>query len=257
MIVDYTGTDYIVMPESGGEKHDPAEFMTHRGLDYSLPDSQRMSQPVYFCKDVWPVADLIEHATPRARQALGAAAARIAASRAEDCQRNFDVPAGLELWPFQKASLDYMLSRQTGLIADEPGLGKTPMAIAYANEIQARNILVIVPASVRLQWERRIKQWTTMRDPYVIYPVTAAKKGIHPSAEWTVISFSLAANKSLLAALNRRRFDLLIIDESHYLKSPSARRTRMIYGGANGKVTIMDGGERRDFLPLARLCGGR
>ena len=36
------------------------------------------------------------------------------------------------------------------------------MAIAYANEGGAERILVICPANIRVQWARKIAEWTTM-----------------------------------------------------------------------------------------------
>lgn len=211
MIVDYTGKDFLLKVTPADEM-DMQTLMVERGLDYSRPDSVG-GMSVFYSKEPWGLADLWEHATPQAKAELMPIGSRISLSRAEDSQRNFKVPYDKELWPFQKASLEYCLSRTQSLIADSPGLGKTPQAIVYANEIDARRVLVICPAALRLQWARRIREWSTMDGKFVVYPVVNAKNGIHPAAEWTIISYALARNPNLVAALGRLNYDLCIIDE--------------------------------------------
>ena len=207
--------------------------MVERGLDFSRPDSTP-AKAVLYCKEPWPVADLIQHATPKAAAMLKPIADRIALSSAPDSGSHFRMPPDCELWGFQRASLDYCLSRNQSLIAGAPGLGKTPMAIVYANEISAKKVLVICPAAIRHQWARRIKQWSTMPWPYLTYVVTNSKNGIHPHAEWTVISYALARNPALVAAFAKMFFDLIIVDESHYLKETDSSQTKAIFGMADG-----------------------
>jgi len=230
--VDYTGKDYV-LTLGRGEEVDMRSLMVERGLDFSKTDS-RPGHAVFYSSDPWPVADMAHIATPAAQKELAPIFARIKASSADSSGAHFKMPPGKELWGFQKASLEYVLQRNQGLIADAPGLGKTPQAIVYANEIGAKRVLVICPAAIRHQWARRIKEWSTMAWPFVIYPVTSARNGIHPTAEWTVISYALARNPALVAAIAAQRFDLCIIDESHYLKDGEASQTKAIYGMADG-----------------------
>ncbi len=230
---------------------DAHEVMTERGMDFSRPDSTP-ERAMFYSPDPWPVADLIAHATPKASELLRPISDRIALSQAPDSGRHFKMPADRELWGFQKASLDYTLERNQGLIADAPGLGKTPMAIVYANEIAAKRVLVICPAAIRRQWMTKIKEWSTMPWPFLIYPVFNSKNGIHPHAEWTVMSFALARNPALVAAIGQSRYDLLIIDESHYLKDNEASQTKAVYGGADGTYHWKRG---QDPLPsIASRC---
>lgn len=233
MQLDFTGKDYVLTVNPFTDNVTPADLMLERGLDYSTTDS-RHGNAVLFTKEAWAVADMLDVATPRAAAALGPMASRIAASRAKDSQANFKMPMDKELWPFQRASLEYVLSRNQSLIADEPGLGKTPQAIVYANEIGAKRVLVICPAAIRHQWARKIREWSTMKWPFIIYPVVNSKNGVHPTAEWTVMSFALARNPALVAAVAQSNYDLLIIDESHYLKDPETNQTRAVFGNAEG-----------------------
>jgi SWI/SNF-related matrix-associated actin-dependent regulator 1 of chromatin subfamily A len=238
MILDYTGKDYILKVGKG--EADPRDLMKLRGLDFSNPASTP-SEAVLYTSQPWGVADLIDCATPAARLQLQPLANRITASRADNSGSHFKMPADCELWGFQKGSLDYLLSGTgQGLIADEPGLGKTPQAIVYANEIAAKRVLVICPAAIRMQWSRKIREWSVMPDPYLVYPVFAAKKGVHPTAQWTILSFALARNPGIIAALSKLRFDLLIIDESHALKDIGSQQTRAVFGQSDGMYHIKD-----------------
>lgn len=132
--------------------------------------------------------------------------------------------------PYQKAGIEYALGRDHCIIGDEPGLGKTIQAIGLANVMDARKILVICPASIRLNWRREIHDWSTI-DSVKTYPVLKGLDGIAPHKNYTIISYDLLRNKSIHAALRGVAWDLGIFDEGHYLKTPDAQRTRAIFGG--------------------------
>jgi SNF2 family DNA or RNA helicase len=211
--------------------------MEEYGLELSVPASTARNA-ILFTPQPYAAASFAEYATPGARAELGWIIDEIAKSRAPTSTSHYDVPDGMDLWDFQKADLDYMLPRERVLDADEPGLGKTPTAIVYANETQAQRILVICPASIRFQWLRKIAEWSTMGRSYKVpntlaYAVTNGRGGVHPDAAWTVVSYELARTPGILAALRQTRYDLLILDEAHYLKSPGARRTRAVFGGGH------------------------
>lgn len=234
MIVDYTPAGDYLLKVTAADQMDMQALMVERGLDYSRPDSVGGTS-VFYTEEPWGLADLWEHGTEAAKRELAPIGQRIALSQAPTSGCHFKVPYGKELFDFQKASLEYALSRNTSLIADQPGLGKTPMAITYANEIGAKRVLVICPAALRHQWARRIREWSTIEGKYIVYPVLNARNGIHPAAEWTVISYALARNPALVAAISKLNYDLCVIDESHYLKDGEAGQTKAIYGQADGK----------------------
>ena len=172
-----------------------------------------------------------KYGTERAREVLAPILKQMELSKATVGTGHYPVPYGKELWDFQVADLDYMRGRVNTLIGDQPGLGKTPIAIAFANEIQAKRILCIVPASIRVQWAERINQWTTLPWPYTIHTITDGKQGVNPHAQWTIVSYDLARTPAIGSALAAGRYDLLILDEAHYLKGVDRARTQAIFGG--------------------------
>lgn len=65
---------------------------------------------------------------------------------------------GLELFRFQRDGALEILSQGKGLLADEPGLGKTRTALAVAASLFASRIAITCPASVLAHWESETKQ---------------------------------------------------------------------------------------------------
>lgn len=218
----------------------PDALIRDYGMSYS-DSASTAGEAVLFTPQPYAAATFAEFATPAALAKLDWIVREVAASRAPTSATVYPVPArlrdqGTDLWGYQRADLDYMLSRERVLDGDEPGLGKTPTAIVFANAIEAQRVLVICPANIRFQWVRVIKEWSTMGETYsapdkMICPVTTGKGGVHPKAAWTVVSYELARTAGILNALRQSRYDLLILDECHYLKSSEARRTRAVFGG--------------------------
>lgn len=245
VILDFvakTGAYIIRVPRSKGA--DIQTLMMEHGLDLSVPASTA-DTAVLFTHEPYAAASFAEYATPAARENMAHILAEIEASRKIESGAHIKCPPDQELWNFQKSDLEYALRRRNTLVGDQPGLGKTPIAICFANEISAKRVLVICPANIRLQWVARIRQWTTMRWPYTVHAILNSRHGVHPTAQWTVVSYDLARTEAVGRALARGTYDLLVLDEAHYLKTIDSRRTRAVFGG----------GENRTFDALAGRCG--
>lgn len=222
-------------------------LMRDHGMDMSLPGSTKQ-EALLFTREPYCAATFALDATPAAQAQLVGINAQIEASWKQESDAHIKCPADQELWGFQKADIEYASQRTNTLVGDQPGLGKTPIAICFANEISAKRVLVVCPASIRLQWARRIREWTTMRWPYSIHIIKNARNGVHPTAQWTVISYEMARQPAIGKALARGTYDLLILDEAHYVKTPTSRRTQAIFGA-------YDGSEKQGFEALAQRCG--
>lgn len=240
--VETTKNFILKMPRSDQSRIN--ETMQIHGLDFSIPATTRETA-VLFTPQPYAAVPFIEHATLSAAMELGVIAERVERSWKQDrIGRHLAMPEGMELWPFQEAGVDYALSVPHALIGDQPGLGKTVQALVVANEIQAQRVLVICPANIRGQWCDMIRKWSTMQGRFSIYPIYSAKAGVHPRAQWTVISYDLARNPNIYAALLNGRYDLLILDEAHFLKTSGAGRTRAIFGGG-----------QHNLAGLSSVCG--
>src|SRR6478609_4455245 len=154
----YRNRENFIVEVPARLKDSIAGMMAYRGLQFSMSASNR-ERAVLFSPNPYAVCDL-----PGADEVpeLRAYVKRIKASRALVGKGTTRLPPGKELWDYQKATLDYLLFRGGGINGDQPGLGKTPTSIAFCNEVEAVRVLVIVPASIRIQWGEKIKEWSTI-----------------------------------------------------------------------------------------------
>lgn len=152
------------------------------------------------------------------------AAATVALSYAEDAELD-GLELGGELHPFQRAGVRYALERRRTFIADEQGLGKTVQALAALESDDAFPALVVCPASMKLTWERESLHWLPNRSVAVLEGRReSAWAGGARDADIIVLNYDiLEAHSARLGALGLRA---LVLDESHYVKNPRARRTK-------------------------------
>lgn len=233
MIVQAGNNGTFVLRVPHIRKEEVAELMAYRGLTFSTTGSSR-EEAVLFSTNPYSLCDL----APNVPELAGYHAA-IAASRALDGVGTRRLPPGKELWSYQKADLDYLLPRGGGILGDQPGLGKTPTAIAFCNELESFRNLVIVPASLRLQWAAKIREWSTIPNVRVSTMLNV-KDGIHPTAHYQIISYNAATNPAIIRALLKYQWKVLICDEAHAMKNADAIRTRAILGNAKKEFVRKD-----------------
>lgn len=117
---------------------------------------------------------LRDYADTDALAALDGQAKADQASRATDADVDIPTPNGCAFLPYQKAGIAWMLSRFADgqsrvILGDEMGLGKTPSLIGVINAIpECKTNLVIVPASLRVNWKREAEKWLTRPTTVVI-----------------------------------------------------------------------------------------
>jgi len=128
----------------------------------------------------------------------------------------------LKLSPYQIEGVEFLTSKLYALLADDMGLGKTPQTIVAAQDVGASAILVICPAVARVNWRREFKVWSNYKE------FTVCEKYSDGPSMLSIVSYDFATeNYEVLA---RFAWDLVICDESHFIKEPTAKRTQAIYG---------------------------
>jgi SWI/SNF-related matrix-associated actin-dependent regulator 1 of chromatin subfamily A len=134
--------------------------------------------------------------------------------------------------PHQKVAIEKLLANDKFILADDMGLGKTTSAIIASLESGAKKILIICPASLKINWQREIenysnrktlivegRKWGSTFDYYIInYDIV---KNYH-STETPEIGQE--NNNSII----NEKFDLAIVDEAHYISNTTAQRTKLI-----------------------------
>ena len=155
-----------------------------------------------------------------AGQELMAAVAESKASAPKAGGVEVPCPEGMSFFPYQVAGIQHAISRDEGcLIADEQGLGKCAETVGYVNASpMVSSVLIVCPASVRINWQREWQMWTTRS-----MSVGQFDKDLSDLFDVTIINFDIL--DKLLALFPHAHWDLLVVDEVHYAKNPKAKRT--------------------------------
>ena len=149
--------------------------------------------------------------------------------------RAHDAPAvegeerlGGELRPFQRAGVAYALWSRRTFLADEQGLGKTVQALAAIEADDAWPAVVVCPASLKLNWQRETERWLPHRSVAVVSGTAA----VAPAADLTIVNYDIVHAHRVRLALRKPK--ALVLDESHYVKNPRAKRTQAVRRLADG-----------------------
>jgi SWI/SNF-related matrix-associated actin-dependent regulator 1 of chromatin subfamily A len=127
----------------------------------------------------------------------------------------------------QKEAIEKLAGSRRFILADDMGLGKTTSTIIAALETGAKKILIICPASLKINWEREIANYSD-RTVYI-----AEGKKFSTESDFVIVNYDILKNfydtkdkeNSLLTQCN---FDLVILDEAHMISNPQAQRTKII-----------------------------
>uniref|UniRef100_A0A672Q0G8 Zinc finger, RAN-binding domain containing 3 n=1 Tax=Sinocyclocheilus grahami TaxID=75366 RepID=A0A672Q0G8_SINGR len=118
------------------------------------------------------------------------------------------------------------------MIADEMGLGKKIQAISVAYIFkQEWPLLIVVPSSLKYTWIEELEKWIPELDPRDIKLVESKTNTMSiGTGKVTILGYGLLTTDAgpLLEALNKQRFCVILVDESHYLKSRNAARSKIL-----------------------------
>jgi SNF2 family DNA or RNA helicase len=125
------------------------------------------------------------------------------------------------LYPYQEQGALHLAFGGRTLLADDMGLGKTVQAIAACSLLQqlrdVHKVLVITPASLKHQWAREIRRFTTLAAS-VVQGGLKQRRDIYTSdAFFTLVNYELVRRD--LDELERLRPDVIILDEAQRIKN--------------------------------------
>ncbi len=150
-----------------------------------------------------------------------------------DDMPEIDIPGlGMELFPYQKKGVAFIEAKDgRALVGDEQGLGKTAQALAWLQlHPEKRPVVIVVPASLKLNWEREAGMWMT--DPKV--QILSGKKANTPIVgEIIIINYDIVA--AWVKVLKAIKPQVLILDEGQKIKNRGAQRSKAVM--ALGKST--------------------
>ncbi len=127
----------------------------------------------------------------------------------------------------QKDAIEKLAGSRRFILADDMGLGKTTATIIAALETGSKKILIVCPASLKINWQREIENYTD-RSVYI-----SEGKKFSTDEDFTIINYDILKNfydpKNIQESLiHKSNFDLVILDEAHMISNPQAQRTKII-----------------------------
>lgn len=149
------------------------------------------------------------------------------------------------LRPFQKAGVKYAMRQRRTFIADEMGLGKTVQGLATVHGLGAYPAIVVCPASLKENWRREAVKWCPGKRVTVLkgrakYEDTSANllfAGSASTADILIVNYDVLG--SWAESLRARGPKAVIFDESHYIKTQGALRTKASRALAQGIATVL------------------
>jgi len=127
----------------------------------------------------------------------------------------------------QKEAIEKLVGSRRFILADDMGLGKTTATIIAALETGSKKILIICPASLKINWEREIANYTD-RSCYI-----AEGKKFSTEADFVIVNYDILKNfhdpkEKEDSLLLQSDFELVVLDEAHMVSNAQAQRTKII-----------------------------
>ncbi|XP_078537933.1 DNA annealing helicase and endonuclease ZRANB3 isoform X2 [Lissotriton helveticus] len=137
------------------------------------------------------------------------------------------------LLPFQEEGIKFALKKNGRcMIADEMGLGKTIQAIAVAYFYKDEwPLLIVVPSSLKYPWIEELEKWIPELCPHDISVIeNKIDIGRISTCKVTVMGYGLLTTdaETLIDSLYKQNFKVVVVDESHYIKSRSSSRSTIL-----------------------------
>lgn len=139
-----------------------------------------------------------------------------------------------DFFPYQRDGIAALLANPVLLLADDMGLGKTIQSIAALRVLirtrRAESALLVVPASLTIQWRRAIREWAPE-----LRTITVSGSASERAWKWTTPAHVYIVGYETLRAdftenpqspPRRRVWDVVVLDEAQKIKNRDAEISR-------------------------------
>jgi SWI/SNF-related matrix-associated actin-dependent regulator of chromatin subfamily A-like protein 1 len=142
----------------------------------------------------------------------------------------------------QKTAVEKLLGNDKYILADDMGVGKTTSATIAAIESKAKKVLIMCPATLKLNWKREIENYSNDK-------ISIVQSKNWDGGKFVIINYDILKNfhsldkKNEITTILDEGFDLVIIDEAHYISNTKAQRTKLANDIVKkvGKVWLLTG----------------
>lgn len=124
----------------------------------------------------------------------------------------------MKLFTYQKTGVEFLKANSHFLLCDQQGLGKTIQVIQAIKELNLKKVLVVCPSVAKINWQREFVKFG-IKASVLNSPIGDKSFLTRP----LICSFNFAVSHQ--DVLKKLDFDLVVIDEAHFLKEPTTKRT--------------------------------
>jgi len=153
---------------------------------------------------------------------------------------------GCEIWDklhaYQQVGVQKMVQLKKSFNADEMGCGKTLQALItcqyYAEQWP---VLISCPSSLKFTWKSEIMNWLQIPEKEIfVIGATKDLAKIPTNHKFLIISYNLLIRPVVIDYMKAHVYDVMILDESHYIKSLGSQRSNAtLQVIANSNIRIL------------------
>jgi len=149
------------------------------------------------------------------------------------------------LFQHQKEGIKFLKEKRKAILADEMGLGKTRQAVVATRDLTNGGV-ILCPASLKTNWAREIITVDTDATIFIADATNTYEyhRGSGTGSVWYITNYDIASRvrieKEIVPHVRNRT---IVLDEAHYIKSSSTKRTKaaLLYAGMAENVFLLTG----------------
>ena len=126
----------------------------------------------------------------------------------------------------QKNGLSAILSNNFVALFWEQGCGKT-LPVIKAIEYYQKKSLIVCPKTVTVSWAEQFETFSDVQPVIITGPAKKRKKMLLDKSNTFIINYDLL--KTMELDLISIRFDIIVFDESQYIKTPGSQRSKAAF----------------------------
>lgn len=139
----------------------------------------------------------------------------------------------LQPYQHQQEQRDWIRSREYGYLNGDMGTGKTGAALLATQD--CRRVLVCCPIAVGPAWVKQIGLWDKDREACLVVDGTSTRRArsVDEASQTqerltVIVNYDAVWRGDLSKAISKIKWDAIVLDESHLIKSPSGKRSRWL-----------------------------
>ena len=163
------------------------------------------------------------------------------------------------LFPFQVTTVKTMAQMRNVMLFAEMGCGKSPMSLCFVKKNDKYPVLIVVPASLKINWQRECEKWCGLNSRIISGTAAYGLANSVRSFQVVVINYDiLSAWEEELMKVN---WQVIIADECQYISGYTAQRTKAfmrICASSAAKKIFLSGTPFEtnmwQFYPILHCC---